>query len=797
MGGRIESCLPGPDRRPERPLQPWPAWLPAAPVATLRCSAVPPDEVCSVTSVREKGSYDFLGVAVDRLEPGDPSQIGRFRVLGRLGEGGMGRVFLAESRGGRKVAIKVVHPRHANDPSFRRRFAHEVAAARQVGGFHAALVVDADPDANPPWMATAFIPGPSLADAIDQQGPLDEAGVRELGAALAEGLEAIHACGIIHRDLKPSNVIMGYDGPRIIDFGIAKSADASSLTASNAVLGTLRYMSPEQLNGQILTEKSDIFALGAILTYAATGHNPFDGVTLPAIITQILNNPPNLDPLAGDLRDIISACLAREPSDRPSAADLLARFNLLQGAREATAVLTAAGESAATGRAEPVPTVAMPAGASQVQVSGPQRAAVRESSTISTIDVGVAAPPASPALPAPPAPPQAAPRATPAPPVRLPASPAARPSASPPVGPSASPPVRPSVGPPVRPSVGPPARRRRRPLAMLAAASAVVVVGLAVGLALLLGRHTVTVTSATGSLAQTLSDPASSAASSVTPVTPVAFGPDGILATGDHSGNTYVWNTGSGTPARTLADSASQGVFSVAFGPDGTLAAGDNDGRTDLWNTAAQTYTPLSDVTARVVPSVAFGPGGVLATDQIGSVDIWNTATGTRITTLKDPGTGGVFSVAFGPGGILAASDDNGHVYLWDTTARKVIATLTDPVSTGVDPVAFGPGGILVAGDNGHVYVWNTAAWNVIATLTEPDTGGVRSVAFGPDGILATGDNNGHVYLWNITTGKLIGSVADPGSMGVYSVAFAPSGTLATGDNNGHAYLWKITYHKS
>ena len=715
-----------------------------------------PEEVCSVTSVPE----NFLGVAVDRLEPGDPTQIGRFRVLGRLGEGGMGRVFLGESRGGRKVAIKVVHPRHANDPSFRRRFAHEVASARQVGGFHAALVVDADPDADPPWMATAFIPGPSLADAIDQQGPLDETGVRELGAALAEGLEAIHACGIIHRDLKPSNVIMGYDGPRIIDFGIAKSADASSLTASNAVLGTLRYMSPEQLNGQILTDKSDIFALGAILTYAATGHNPFDGVTLPAIITQILNNPPNLDPLTGDLRDIISACLARGPGERPSAADLLARFNVLRVASQPAVSQPVvsqpvASQPAVSGRAEPVPTMLLPAEASHAHMSGAQGGTVRETSTVSTIGVGLAAPPAASASSSPPAPPQAAPPAR------------------------------------------EPRRRRRRPAVILAAAGAVVVIGLAVGLDLLLNRHTATVTSATGSLAQTLTDPAGSVTSPVTPVTPVTFGPGGVLATGDSSGHTYIWNPGTETPARTLADPASLGVFSVAFGPNGTLAAGDNNGRTDLWNIAARTHTALSDPSAQVVPSVAFGPGGVLATAQIGSIDIWNTATGTRITTLTDPGTGGVFSVAFGPGGILAASDDNGHVYLWNTTAGKVIATLADPVSTGADPVAFGPGGILVAGDNGHVYVWNTAAWNVIATLTDPDSGGVFSVAFGPDGILAAGDNNGHAYLWNATAGTLIGSVADPGSMGVDSVAFGPSGTLATGDNNGNAYLWNITYHKS
>jgi serine/threonine protein kinase len=264
---------------------------------------------------------------VDQLQTGDPGQVGAFRLLGRLGEGGMGRVFLGESRGGRKVAIKVMHPHYANDPEFRRRFAREVAAARQVGGFHTAAVVGADPEADPPWMATAYIPGPSLVDAVAQHGPLDRAGVGRLGAALAEGLAAIHECGLIHRDLKPGNVILAEDGPRIIDFGIAKGADATALTGSSAVIGTLRYMSPEQLNGQELTPQSDVFALGTVLAYAATGHDPFLAPTIPGVITRILSGPPDLDPLSGELRGIIADCLAKDPSSRPSPGDLLARFS--------------------------------------------------------------------------------------------------------------------------------------------------------------------------------------------------------------------------------------------------------------------------------------------------------------------------------------------------------------------------------------------------------------------------------------------------------------------------------------
>jgi serine/threonine protein kinase len=260
---------------------------------------------------------------VERLQADDPSQVGSFRLLGRLGEGGMGRVYLGTSPGGRKVAIKVVHLHHASDPEFRRRFAREVDAARLVGGFHTAAVVDADPDADPPWMATAYIPGPSLAEAIARDGPLGEAVAGELAAGLAEGLAAIHACGLIHRDLKPSNVILADDGPRVIDFGIAKDVDATGLTGSGAVIGTVRYMSPEQLRGQRLTPRSDVFALGAIVAYAATGDYPFEAPDIQAVITRILQDPPSLGPLTGDLRDIIAGCLAKQPGSRPSPADLL------------------------------------------------------------------------------------------------------------------------------------------------------------------------------------------------------------------------------------------------------------------------------------------------------------------------------------------------------------------------------------------------------------------------------------------------------------------------------------------
>jgi serine/threonine protein kinase len=236
----------------------------------------------------------------------------------------MGQVFLGSSPGGRKVAVKIIRPEYAGHPQFRHRFAREVAAARQVGGFHTAQVVDADPDADPPWMVTAYIPGPSLLTVVGEGGPLDPDGVRFLGAGLVEGLAAIHACGLVHRDLKPGNVIMADDGPRIIDFGIARAADASALTSHGAVVGTFAFMSPEQVRADQASPASDVFSFGCVLVFAATGHGPFDAGTIPAIVHRIISQPPDLAGIPDGLRDLVAACLAKDPADRPGSADILA-----------------------------------------------------------------------------------------------------------------------------------------------------------------------------------------------------------------------------------------------------------------------------------------------------------------------------------------------------------------------------------------------------------------------------------------------------------------------------------------
>jgi eukaryotic-like serine/threonine-protein kinase len=258
------------------------------------------------------------------LQPGDPQLIGPYRLRQRLGAGGMGRVYLGLSPGGRPVAVKVIRADLAQDPEFLARFRREIAVARQVSGLYTAPVIDADLDGPAPWLATAYVSGPSLAEGVSEHGPLPVAAVLALASGLAEGLSAIHAAGVVHRDLKPANVLLADDGPRVIDFGISRAVEASALTHTGLVVGSPGFMSPEQAEGREVGPSSDIFSLGAVLAFAATGQGPFGTGSTPALVYRVVHSMPQLDHVPAEVRPLIERCLAKDPAQRPTARDLLA-----------------------------------------------------------------------------------------------------------------------------------------------------------------------------------------------------------------------------------------------------------------------------------------------------------------------------------------------------------------------------------------------------------------------------------------------------------------------------------------
>ncbi|MFI1814579.1 protein kinase [Streptomyces sp. NPDC020422] len=268
------------------------------------------------------------------LQSSDPESVGsgRYRLVGRLGQGGMGVVYLGRSQSGRAVAVKVVRPELSTDPEFLRRFAREVQAARQVGGFHTAPVVDADPHGDPAWLVTAYVPGPTLRAVLDRVGALPEDSLTVLAAGLAEALEAIHRAGVVHRDLKPANIIVAEDGPRVIDFGIARALDGTAaLTQTGFQVGTPGYLAPEQLTGGAITPAVDMFALGVVLAQAAGG-SPFGDGPSAGWLYRVVHEEPDLSAVPPSLREAVGACMAKDPAHRPTPTAFLEGLTVLHRA---------------------------------------------------------------------------------------------------------------------------------------------------------------------------------------------------------------------------------------------------------------------------------------------------------------------------------------------------------------------------------------------------------------------------------------------------------------------------------
>ncbi|WP_424214664.1 protein kinase domain-containing protein [Streptomyces sp. BI20] len=275
-----------------------------------------------------------MDMAMMRLRREDPRVVGTFRLHRRLGAGGMGVVYLGSDRRGQRVALKVIRPDLAEDQEFRSRFAREVSAARRIRGGCTARLVAADLEAERPWFATQYVPGPSLHDKVAEEGPLTAAQIAAVGAALSEGLVAVHEAGVVHRDLKPSNILLSPKGPRIIDFGIAWATGASTLTHVGTAVGSPGFLAPEQVRGALVTPATDVFSLGATLSYAATGDSPFGHGSSEVMLYRVVHEEAQLQGVPDALAPLIAACLAKDPEDRPSTLQLSMRLKEI-AAREA------------------------------------------------------------------------------------------------------------------------------------------------------------------------------------------------------------------------------------------------------------------------------------------------------------------------------------------------------------------------------------------------------------------------------------------------------------------------------
>jgi sugar lactone lactonase YvrE len=662
---------------------------------------------------------------VDSLQPGDPASVGAYRLLGRLGAGGMGQVFLGESPGGRLVAVKLIHSAHMGIPHFRERFAREVEAARRVGGFHTAPVVDANPHADPPWMVTAFIEGPSLQDALGRYGPMPPDRLRALGAGLSEGLGAIHACGLVHRDLKPANVILAADGPRIIDFGIARAVDATTgLTTTGSVVGTIAYMSPEQIRGEPAGPASDVFSLGCVLAFAAAGRPPFLGDSAAAVMYRIVNQAPDLTGVAEAwLTGLITRCLSKTAAERPGVPAVLTAFT---GRDMALLVPAASVPGPAAAEDGPATQTHAPSARAHTTSAGraprARRARRRPGQVIAVWVIAavtaVAAAGAAALIYGVPA---------------LTSRTTARTTNL-------------SVTGPV------PVRDRTLPTQAGAQFGGISFSPNGHLLAAGSGGHAYLWDLGTDLRMVTLDDPGDGAGAE-------AFSPGGqVLADADSVLNrVYLWDTATGRAAGTLTAPGPGGIDGVAFSPDGKLlAAGDNNKHVYVWDVTTGHLT-LTLANASIDGGVAFSPDGKLlaaagVTGSGGLTYLWNTATGKKVATLRDPDGQSVNAVAFNPDGtLLVTGDSDGSVYEFDTATRSATTGLTPPGQHGpVNAVTFSADGALLAAadGNGHAYVWDAASDQIVGSYAGTGAWPVWGVAFSPNGkLLAIADGDGNLYV--------------------------------------------------
>ncbi|MFF0727979.1 WD40 repeat domain-containing serine/threonine protein kinase [Streptomyces sp. NPDC004134] len=741
-----------------------------------------PDE--SAVPHGRTGDAGWSTVAPPHLPLGaaDPTVAGPYRLEAVLGAGGMGRVYLGRTPAGSAVAVKLVHREYAGDAAFRKRFAQEVAAARRVQGLYTVPVVDADLRADEPWLATAYVPGPSLQHAVAESGPLPADAALALIARVAEALQSIHAADVIHRDLKPSNILLTADGPKVIDFGIARAADLTAVTATGVRTGTPAYMAPEYIRGQTVTEAGDIFALGGVAHFAAAGGHAFGGGTDHGVVYRILEQEPDLDGSPEPVRAVAAACLAKDPERRPTPAEVIEMCRRAAGDGDRDGDGGGGGGGAgypATAVDVPPPrTVADPAAAAAPDAGTPD-AAARDAAAR---DAAAPDPYALTRTAAPPAPPS-------------------------PPGPGPETATGSTLGPVV--------------LLLGGVAAVVLVIVLVAVLLPSSGSDRQQQPSSpyhsyepTGSLAFPARAPGPAG---------IDFSPDGkTLVTGGEDGEIRFWDVADRKQKDTVTQKNTvsnyvPGVLNVAFSPDGKLlATGTGNGGTGLYDVAGRRWLNFLH---RGGESVEFSPDGKLLAigSRTGSVFLFDPAErGDDVAAYFDH-EHDVTAIAFSPDGktLASAGDDSESTsgrsdttQLWDVAGRD-----PEPYGQG-DParvlkqareataVAFAPDGktLAVGYPDGEVWLWDVTTGRKKATLRDDYLTVVADLEFSPDGktLATTSESGGGVLLWNVARGKPTARLVsgDEDGMGkglVEEVTFSPDGKLiASADRKDRAvWLWR------
>ncbi|WP_432165496.1 WD40 repeat domain-containing serine/threonine protein kinase [Streptomyces sp. bgisy031] len=677
------------------------------------------------------------------LGSGDPATAGPYRLEGLLGSGGMGRVYLARTPAGSAVAIKVVHREYAADASFRKRFEQEVSAARRVQGLYTVPVVDADLGTDEPWLATAYVPGPALHDAVAARGPLAAEAVLALTAQVAEALQSIHAAGVIHRDLKPSNILLSADGPKVIDFGIARATDVTSVTSTGMLAGTPGYMAPEYIRGESLTEAVDVFALGAIASYAATARPAFGG-SGHSVLYRILEQAPDLDGCPEPVRTVAARCLAKDPAERPDLAEIIRLCRTVGPDRPDPAV-------------PPQRTVVDPAPDfhnAETAPAAPQARNPRSGQAGSAQPPDAATGPDHPAQPAPP---------TDSPTMSVPAL----------------------VG-----GIG--------VLAVVAVLVAVLLPGNSSD------RDTPTELKPAATLGgYPKGKGPEGVAFSPDGATLATGAGDGTVRLWDVAGH----KVRAKFSPRTAPGKTPVAVTTVAFSPDGRLlAAGTAGNVVTLWDVAGRRQVAsitTTDEDSDSLDSVAFSPDGrLLATASEGGAQLWNAKSGSglgkRVAVLDDDMW--ARQVAFSRDSRTVATVGYPHdqdsssewtVQLWDVARHKARKELFRAEEIyGVSYSADGKT-IATAAENRKVELWNASDGRATGSVDETTSVPVQSVEYSPRGSTLAVFDGDVVRLWDMAENKLTYRLVG-NHWNVQTLAFSPDGTkVATTSSDGVVYLWK------